>query len=1130
MDRSDSGLIRWSPHASRDSFLHINLQHRVIQLYEPTGLARSNGRFEHRKLAKHDDFPPLTTYDWSPTVPGLVAVGTSTGVVNLLRVDDNSNAYLELGLKISRTCQAVAFNTAGRLAVALDRVRSDTCLHIWDVSRLSGSGSGTNGSGSGSGNGSIGGFPIGVGLPSEPVERLELNASVSSVRFFEDNPNVLVAGVKGQGLRIHDLRDHSQGPVAQFQTKCCNNLAIDYADQNYFASSALDLPGVMIWDRRAMNRHSASPAYASAVGHDGRPWGGAVWLDRAVQDETRASDSESENSFIRALRFCRDHRGMLGVLSRTGQLRVLNLRREHVEAEGRVDGSPELLEVARSYELDPRYAEPGRKNDKIVSFDWVTMGSPVPQPRVLVLRASGAFDVLEKPSFTAEYPFSLVPWQPPHRGQPDGADYQDLMHFEASSARDIFGPLLTEQALSDDIPLFGPHKPSIRSLVEKSLAPDAPSTPALVTNNANPPTSSSLLFDQATTIADKLKALRLAGNQGQERPPEDAMLLTQRERHERLLTEARELTGLSAKERFALDHTMLLRAQEGYRFDFGKNQKIVADDPWLTDVWVWVAGAEEAATEGGMMSYPLDIGYMGVHNIWTNNLGTKPERRLSDDSRPPDEAGWERCLNAINKKLGVPKFDGTVETKRVHHREMCLAVCTLGRPYGAEFREALSGSTVKRPSTWYTMVAAHALFRGDTKGAVQVLKVASTEHPELLFVSLALQLIGKSGDKDDDTKTALDFDERIACKTDPYLRAISAVIATGDWAVIADQRTLPLRDRCFVAVRHFSDDALTAWLSRELTAAIDTGDIKGIILTGITDPLVDILARYVHKFHDTQTAALLLGVCAPRFIDDIRATALRNAYRAYLQRHRAFFFRAKFDVESTLRSKHHGRPTVAPPPRQIGLRCVYCDVEFKTESLPPLTGGSQGATPAFLSSTSSGTSSRARQKHPHQQHSQPHPQHPQHQHPHQQQHQQHHPRPKHAQQEANPYTEKMVASGISCPSCKQNLPRCVVCLEVVGMPRTTTSSFSTTGPGTAPGIGAGGIGIGGRGVGGLGIGVGGGVVGDTRGTGRFPTFCAACGHVLHLDHAREWFARHRECPVPECRCLCNTRVNEELEY
>jgi WD40 repeat protein len=196
MDRSDSGLIKWSPSANRDSFLHINLQHRVVQLYEPTGIAQ-RGRFEHRKLTKHDDFPPLTTYDWSPTVPGLVAVGTSTGVVNLLRVDDNSNAYLELGLKMSRTCQAVAFSTAGKLAVALDRVRSDTCLHIWDVNRLSATDT------------TVSGFPADVGIPSEPVERLELNASVSSVRFFEDNPNVLVAGVKGQGLRIHDLRGNT---------------------------------------------------------------------------------------------------------------------------------------------------------------------------------------------------------------------------------------------------------------------------------------------------------------------------------------------------------------------------------------------------------------------------------------------------------------------------------------------------------------------------------------------------------------------------------------------------------------------------------------------------------------------------------------------------------------------------------------------------------------------------------------------------------------------------------------------------------------------------------------------------------------------------------------------------------
>jgi len=193
MDRPEPGLIKWSPNPDHDSFIHINLQHRVVQVYEPTGYAQ-RGRFDYRKASKHDDLPPLTTYDWSPSIPGLVAVGTSTGVVNLLRIDDNSNAYLELNLKMSRTCHAVSFNTTGKLAVALDRVRSDNCLYIWDVNRLSGMDT------------TMTGFPADIEPPSDPTDRLEPSVSVSSVKFFEDNPNLLVAGIKGQGLRIHDLR------------------------------------------------------------------------------------------------------------------------------------------------------------------------------------------------------------------------------------------------------------------------------------------------------------------------------------------------------------------------------------------------------------------------------------------------------------------------------------------------------------------------------------------------------------------------------------------------------------------------------------------------------------------------------------------------------------------------------------------------------------------------------------------------------------------------------------------------------------------------------------------------------------------------------------------------------------
>jgi hypothetical protein len=120
------------------------------------------------------------------------------------------------------------------------------------------------------------------------------------------------------------------------------------------------------------------------------------------------------------------------------------------------------------------------------------------------------------------------------------------------------------------------------------------------------------------------------------------------------------------------------------------------------------------------------------------------------------------------------------------------------------------------------MAAARALFRGDNKLATQILKRASTSHPELLFVSLALQLMGRGGKQL--AKENLDFDDTVASKTDPYLRAISSLIATGDWTTIANQNSLPLSDRAFVAVRNFSDDQLTTWLQEQVSTAVKEGD------------------------------------------------------------------------------------------------------------------------------------------------------------------------------------------------------------------------------------------------------------------------------------------------------------------
>lgn len=418
----------------------------------------------------------------------------------------------------------------------------------------------------------------------------------------------------------------------------------------------------------------------------------------------------------------------------------------------------------------------------------------------------------------------------------------------------------------------------------------------------------------------------------------------------------------------------------------------------------------------------------------------------------PEPAQWERYIAQYCKKRRFPKFDGAA-TKRPFHRQLCLDICTWGDPQRHDSHGVAHETHPDYPTAVHTMVACRALFRGDMEQAIQILRKASAVHPELLFVSLSLQILGRGGKQLQlQKREQLEVDDAVASKTDPYLRAISSLIATGDWTTVANQRSLPLSDRAVVAVRNFDDNQLTRWLEDNVALAIEDGDLEGIALTGITDKMVDIFARYVQKFHDVQTATLVLSIAHPRYLDDIRCRAWRNAYRAHLQRHRLFFQRTKFEVESTKRSKRDGIPTLKPPSRQIALRCVYCDAETSLAN----AGAIPSLAPATTTTTTTTPSFEAR----------------------------------------NPLLATSINSGISCPNCGRHLPRCVVCLEVVGVPRSDRPEEKES----------------------------------TRTAGRFPTFCLRCEHVLHLDHARQWFARHVECPVPECRCRCNFRANPELSY
>lgn len=207
----------------------------------------------------------------------------------------------------------------------------------------------------------------------------------------------------------------SNAAVISFPTRCNNNLAIDHADSNYFASSSLESPELRVWDRRCSSRHVASQMYLESFDAEEIPWGAALSLDRTIEVNVE------KTVHIKQLRYCRERRGTLGVLSSAGQLQVLKTNEEYIEpgSENDIQHSPRLLEVGKSFGLEYPFFDPGHRRkpeDRIISFDWVNLGTSDLDPRVVALRANGKFEILQTPSGTASHLSQLIPWDT-HRGK-----------------------------------------------------------------------------------------------------------------------------------------------------------------------------------------------------------------------------------------------------------------------------------------------------------------------------------------------------------------------------------------------------------------------------------------------------------------------------------------------------------------------------------------------------------------------------------------------------------------------------------------------------------------------------------------------------------------------------------------
>lgn len=485
-------------------------------------------RLQWEEIARNTKVPAFRAFDWSPR-NNVVAVGQWSGETTVLGLGTAAQT-ISLPIRSQRQCNAVAFNSTSLLATGLERVRNDFCLNVYDINHRA-----TGHSFSGISSKQI----------IDPVRKLATSEGITSIKYFPQQPNNLVAGVKGTCVRMYDLRENTGNPVLQFQTVCVHNVAMNPLDENYFASAGPPKDTtVIVWDRRSALRPStASNSFGS----------GSSIQDGPVLDlkNPLGSEENNEHASIWSLRFSHTERGCLGILGNNGQFRIYDTK--YVS---RDDGFPRSSQATN--EETPPYApelyigraetaensfNPRRRGSRenhneavsrIVSFDFPNMLTSRHKPCALLLRGNQDVTIYEL------------------KGPPPGL---------AVSAKSIIG---TSHPASQRV-LSNPSNEFQGAILLQYPVVDEPISEILLD-----------IYNENQVKAKKVQ--RKAPKKG---------------RKSSFNTKSGPDPTESAPSNF--DNVLLVidvgrrRCLEGYLFDCDKNCNILKDAPDLQELWTWVS-------------------------------------------------------------------------------------------------------------------------------------------------------------------------------------------------------------------------------------------------------------------------------------------------------------------------------------------------------------------------------------------------------------------------------------------------------------------------------------------------------------------------------------------------------------
>lgn len=794
-------------------------------------------------------------------------------------------------MKQQRSCNSVSFNRDGTyLATGLDKVRSDFCLNIWDLSQR-----------------------LGQQDAARPSRQLASSEAITSVKFTRDNPNSLVAGVAYRWVRLFDLRESPSNPAISCNSRCVYGLSLDL-DPNYFAGYSEE-GAVTVWDRRfARNNPAGEPA---------------LLFQRSTEEFNRP---------ITHLRYSNSREGVFAVLNSLGGLRVYEtakiLNQESTSSIGLIGNDNGIVEGHKSRvggwrDSAASLLEAGRGAYGGGKDGTSTSGTRTPNPRtdgetLLVNRINDIATSYK----TRKTDKQIVCFDWMLEGRGGGAHSGTLKILAAKGDGDL--EVLQCAGSIPSIAWGSRNEFAITCENDLKIMP----TPKLEADEET------IRFRRKSVSELEDLDDKYQSYSGGESPDQKAGILElARQRSNSIVRPEDFLLPVRQVLKNDICVVMRKRVEAGYLMDCAKNAALTKkENQYLEDMWVWLDGAQECVRNERMTTQTLNLSFLGVLAVWRGGKGPTPESRVMINRRIRRE-DWTAACSEINKHYGRKKFD-SCKTDFPEQRRLCLAIC--GSNYDPEelkqelrryiisllprFRAGLLMLCRLEENDEHSKAAGLALFHGKIDRCIKSLQCGGRA---LKLMSTAVA--GYFATTRDPSSTTNGPWKELAGEManelrDPYQRAIFAYIANSEWREVLDEIGVPIRERIGIALRWLTDDELTNYLETATTAAIKGGELEGIILTGVTEEAVNLLQEYINRFGDVQTAALVAAFGSPRFFKDDRVDCWIESYRQLLNSWRLFHARAKFDVARGQASRNrHGAITMNPPQRQVYVRCANCD-------------------------------------------------------------------------------------------------------------------------------------------------------------------------------------------------------------